>query len=64
MPERPEPPHQERSYRVWIEKHESGWVTVRAPSEDVAQDRAQNVADCDRWYPEHSHSTPCKVEEI
>lgn len=54
----------EQRYRVWIEKHECGWVTVTAASEDVAKDRAQDIADRDWWYPEQSHSTPCAVERL
>lgn len=52
----------ERTYRVWIEKHESGWIIVTAPSEDIAKDRAQERALRDWRYPEHTHATPCAVE--
>ncbi len=55
------------TYRVWVEKHESGWVRVDATSEDNARDRAQDIADhpsrCLRW-PEHSHATPLTVEVV
>ena len=48
------------TYRVWIEKHESGWVTVVAPSVAIAEDRAQRMAERGvEWNPEHSSSTPC-----
>lgn len=54
----------ERKYRVWVEKHESGWIEVMAPSEDIAKDRAQDEAQRHLWYPERSHSSPLVAEEI
>lgn len=60
-------PLAETTYRVWVEKHESGWVTVTALSEDAARDEARYLADhpalC-HWHPDAIQSTACEVEKI
>ena len=53
-----------QSYRVWVEKHQSGWVHVEAPNEEMAKDLAQQIALRQSWYSERSSATPCRTEEV
>jgi hypothetical protein len=53
----------EQTYRVWVEQIRRGWVTVTAPNEETARDRAFDVVATDRWYPESDSVTPTKVEK-
>lgn len=54
---------QERMYRVWVEKHESGWVQVTARTADLARDRAQAIAS-GHWYPESSQVSALRADPL
>ena len=52
------------SYRVWVEKREAGWVTVKAASADLARDVARDRVERELWGLGPTSIDTCEVELV